>query len=212
MQIQLKQIIVPPGQQVLLKNVSWHEFERILAELGERRAARISYSNGILEIMTPLPEHEDNKVIIGNFVEILLEELEIEFRNLGSTTFKNGKMKEAVEPDECFYIQNEVKIRGKKRIDLKIDPPPDLAIEIDITSRTHFQNYQLLRVPELWRYNGKKLEINILDNENYVQSNTSRNFYQFSLIDTIPQYVEQSKVIGRNATMKAFRNWVKEHL
>ena len=83
MQIQLKQIIVPPGQQVLLKNVSWHEFERILAELGERRAARISYSNGILEIMTPLPEHEDNKVIIGNFVEILLEELEIEFRNLG---------------------------------------------------------------------------------------------------------------------------------
>lgn len=212
MQIQLEQIIVPPGQQVLLRNVSWQMFEEMLEELGESRAARISYSNGMLEIMTPLPEHEDNKVIIGNLVEILLEELDIEFRNLGSTTFKNDLMKEAVEPDECFYIQNEAAIRGKKRINLETDPPPDLAIEIDITSRTHFGNYEVLGVPELWRYDGRKLEINVLEGGKYFQSNISHNFPQFPLINAIPQYIEQSKVTGRNATMKAFRNWVREQL
>jgi Uma2 family endonuclease len=212
MQIQLKQIIVPPGQQVLLIDVSWQMFKEILEELGEGRAARISYSNEMLEIMTPLPEHEDNKVIIGNLVEILQEELDIEFRNLGSTTFKNDKMKEAVEPDLCFYIENEAAIRGKKKIELETDPPPDLAIEIDITSRTRFHNYEALGVPELWRYDGRKLEINRLEAGKYVKSNISRYFPKIMLIDVIPQYVEQSKTLGRNATMRAFRNWVREQL
>jgi Uma2 family endonuclease len=212
MQIQLRQIEVPPGQQVLLKNVSWQMLEDILAELGESRAARISYSHGILEIMTPLAEHEDSKIIIGNLVEILLEELDLEFRNLGSTTFKNAQMLEAVEADACFYIQNEIAIRGKSRINLETDPPPDLAIEIDITSRTRFNNYQILGVPELWRYNGKELEMNVLADGKYLPSNLSPTFPQFPLITIIPQFLKQSKTSGRNATIKAFRNWVKEEL
>lgn len=210
MLLELNQIIVSPGQQLLLKNVSWQMYDNILSELGEGRTARINYYQGMLEIVTPLPEHEIGKVMIGDLVKALLEELDIDFWSLASTTFKNEAMAAGVEADDCFYIQNEAVIRGKKRIDLTVDPPLDLAIEIDITSRTRFNNYEALGVTELWRYDGQSLEINVLEDGKYVKSNTSRNFSQFPLVDAIPQYVEQSKVVGRNATMKAFRNWVRE--
>lgn len=185
-------------------------YENILAELGESRAARINYYQGMLEMVTPLPEHEDDKVMIGDLVKALFEELDIEFRSLAYTTFKNENMDAGLEADDCFYIQNEAVIRGKKRIDLTIDRPPDLAIEIDITFRTRFNNYEALGVPELWRYDGQSLEINILDNGKYKKSNISRNFPQFPPSDVIYQYVEQSKVVGRNTIMRAFRNWVRE--
>ena len=212
MQLELNQLIVPPGHQLLLKDISWQMFEKILEELGETRAARVSYSNGMLEIMTPIAEHEDDKVIIGDLVKALLEELDIEFWSLGSTTFKNEAMAQAVEADDCFYIQNEAVIRGKKRIDLSVDPPPDLAIEVDITSRTKFNNYEALRVPELWRYNGRKLQINVWQEGKYLESDTSYNFPNLPIGEVIHQYVEQSRIIGRNSTMKTFRNWVRAHI
>jgi Uma2 family endonuclease len=208
MLLELKRIHVPPGQRVILENVTWKELETIIAELGEHRAARIAYDRGILEIISPLPEHEDNKEIISDLVKALLEELNIEFRCLGSTTFKNQFMAQGIEPDQCFYIKNEAVIRGKKRLDLTIDPPPDLALEIDITSRTHLNIYEGLKVPELWRFENGILQINILQDGVYVQSKSSLNFPNLSLIEVIPQYLEKSRTIGRNATLKAFRNWV----
>ena len=211
MLLELSQLVMQSGQQLLLKNVSWQMYENILEELGEKRTSRINYSQGLLEIMTPLLEHEDNKEIIGDLVKALLEELNVEFRPLGSTTYKNKQMLSGVEADQCFYIQNEAAIRGKKRLDLTIDPPPDLALEIDITSRTRLNNYEALGVPELWRYDGQSLEINVLENGKYVKSNISLNFPNLPLVDVIPQYVEQSKIKGRNATIKAFRSWVKSH-
>ncbi|HEY9710789.1 MAG TPA: Uma2 family endonuclease, partial [Oculatellaceae cyanobacterium] len=160
MQLALEQIVVQTGQQLLLKDISWQQFETILDELGESRAARLSYSNGFLEIMVPLPEHEKAKEIIGDLVKILLEERQVDFEPLGSTTFKNEQMTQSVEPDACFYIQNHQAVIGRNRIDLTVDPPPDLAIEIDITSRTHPSIYQSLKVPELWRFEKGKLQIN----------------------------------------------------
>lgn len=210
MLLELNRLEVPPGQKVLLRDVSWQEFEAILEELGEHRAARVAYENGMLEIMTPLPEHEINKVFITNFVEILLEELDIEFLPLGSTTFKNELMKRGIEPDNCFYIQNESLVRGKDRLDLTGDPPPDLALEIDITSRTHPSIYQALAVPELWRFKKGKLQINVLQDGKYIESTSSPTFPNFPLQQVIPEYLQQSKTIGRNKTMRTFRAWVKE--
>ncbi|NJK70640.1 MAG: Uma2 family endonuclease [Microcoleus sp. SU_5_3] len=212
MQLELKQIIVPPGNQLLLKDITWQMFETLLTELGESRASRLSYSKGTLEIMVPLPEHEVGKENIGDFVKIILEELDIEFLPLGSTTFKNEKMAEGVEPDACFYIQNEAAVRGKNRIDLTTDPPPDLAIEIDLTSRTQLNNYEALGVPELWRYNGRKLEISVLQDGKYVKGNVSLQFPHLPITDVIPQYLAQSKTAGRNVAMKAFRAWVREQI
>jgi Uma2 family endonuclease len=212
MLLELRRLSIPPGQRVLLHDVSWQELDAILEELGEHRAARIAYDNGTLEIMTPLPEHEDDKEIIGDLVKALLEELDIEFRSLGSTTFQNQAMAKGIEPDQCFYIQNEAAIRGKKRLDLEVDPPPDLALEIDITSRTHPSIYQALNVPELWRFERGKLQINVLREGKYAQSEQSSTFPGMPLAKVIPQYLAQSKTVGRNATLKAFRQWVRTQM
>lgn len=136
MLLKLQQIIIKPGQEMLLQDISWQQLENILVEMGEKRAARISYSDGWLEIMVYLPEHEKDKELIGDLIKILLDKLQIDFEPFGSTTLKNERSRQAVEPDTSFYIQNQAAIIGKNRIDLNIDPPPDLAIEIDITSRT----------------------------------------------------------------------------
>ena len=210
MLLEVTRITVPPGQTIVLENISWDEFEAILEDLGEKRGSRIAYDRGRLEIMTPLPEHEVNKVYISNFVEILLEELDIEFCPLGSTTFKNQSMFKGIEPDSCFYIQNEAAVRGKNRLDLTVDPPPDLALEIDITKRTHPDIYQSLGVPELWRYEKGKLQILLLVDGKYLESKTSGNFPNFALIEVIPQYLTQCRTEGRNKGIRAFRNWVQE--
>jgi Uma2 family endonuclease len=210
MLLEVKRIIVPPGQTVVLDNVTWAEFESILEDLGEKRSSRIAYDRGQLEIMTPLPEHEVNKEHLSDFVKILLEELDIEFCSLGSTTFKNQLMFKAIEPDNCFYIQNEALVRGKNRLDLTIDPPPDLALEIDLTNRSHPDIYQSLGVPELWRYEQNKLQILLLVDGKYVESDKSAIFSDFSLIEIIPQYLNQCRTEGRNKGMKAFRRWVSK--
>ena len=212
MLLEVNRIIVPPGQTVILQNIDWDEFEAILEDLGESRGSRIAYDRGKLEIMTPLPEHEVNKEYIGDFLKVLLEELDIEFCPLGSTTFKNQAMFKGIEPDSCFYIQNELAVRGKNRLDLTVDPPPDLALEIDITNRSHPEIYQSLGVPELWRYQPHKLQILLLSEGKYVESSTSRNFPDLPLIEVIPQYLIQCRTEGRNKGVRAFRSWVKEQL
>jgi Uma2 family endonuclease len=206
--LQIKQIAVPPGGKVFLTDLDWKTWEAILSEWGENRSSRLAYDQGTLEIVTPLPEHEINKNFITNFIEILLEELDIEFCPLGSTTFKNELMQQGIEPDNCFYIQHESLIRGKERIDLKIDPPPDLALEIDLTSRSHPEIYATLGVPELWQLKQGELQIKILEEGTYQNSNKSAIFPQFPLTDAIPDFLRQCKIQGRNRTMKQFRHWV----
>ena len=212
MLLELQQIIVNPGQQMLLKDISWQQLEKILEEMGEKRAARISYSDGWLEIMVPLPEHEKDKELLGDLVKILLEILQIDFEPFGSTTLKNERMRQAVEPDTSFYIQNQAAVIGKNRIDLNIDPPPDLAIEIDITSRTRFDNYEILGVPELWRYQQQGLEIFLLKEGKYIKSQSSPNFPNIPIIELVNEYVRQCLTIGRSQAMRSFRSWVRDNL
>ncbi|WP_068818936.1 Uma2 family endonuclease [Phormidesmis priestleyi] len=212
MLLELSRIQIPPGQRVVLQDITWQEFERVLEELGEHRAARIAYENGLLEIIAPLPEHEDNKEIIGDLIKDLLEELDVEFRSLGSTTYTSEGMMKGIEPDQCFYIQNEPAIRGKKRLDLSIDPPPDLALEIDVTSRTHRSIYAALKMPELWRFENGNLQINILRQDRYEESPESAIFPNLPLSEAIPRYLRESKIVGRNKALKAFRQWVKEQI
>ena len=212
MLLSIRRIDVPPGQRVLLRDVTWQEFEGIVDELGEHRATRVAYERGVLEIMAPLPEHEFSKEIIGDLIKALLEELDIEFLSLGSTTFKNQAMLQGIEPDQCFYIENESKIRGKKRLDLTQDPPPDLALEIDVTSRTHPDIYEALKVPELWRFEKGNLQINLLEDGSYVVSAQSKNFPNLPVAEVIREYLDLSQTAGRNIAIRAFRAWVRERL
>jgi len=212
MLLELRQLKIQPGQQLLVEDVNWQQFESILAELGERRASRLSYSNGRLEIMVPLAEHEKAKEIIGDMVKILLEARQIAFESLGSTTLKNERMSQAVEPDTCFYIQNQAAVIGKNRLDMSVDPPPDLAIEIDLTSRTQLDNYQILGVPELWRYARRGLQINVLQAEQYMESDVSPTFPNIPIVQLVNQYTQQSQVAGRTRAIQAFKIWVGENL
>ena len=212
MQVALEKIVVKPGQQLLLQDISWSDFEEILSDLGEHRGSRISYSNGALEIMVPLPEHEKHKEIIGDLVKMLLDRLDIDFESLASTTFKSKPMNQALEADACFYIQNHQAVIGKDRLDLTIDPPPDLAIEIDITNRTRFDNYLLLQVPELWRYSHQGLKIYLLQDGQYIESQSSPNFPNLPVIELVDRYIKQAQIEGRSKAMRSFKQWVKENL
>jgi Uma2 family endonuclease len=210
MLLQLRQLNVPPGQHIILHDISWAEFERILVELGDRRSTKIAYQHGTIELMTPLPEHKTNKVIIGDFIKALLEELDLEFCSLGSTTFQHPLLDRGIEPDDCFYIKNEALIRGKLRLDLTIDPPPDLVLEIDITSRTHPDIYAALGVPELWRFDGNgQLQINLLEADKYIRSDFSPTFPNLDLVTILPDYLARSRQEGRNQLMKEFRRWIR---
>ena len=167
----------PIEQRVLLKNISWQLFESLLLEMGQR-STRLAYYKGNLELMTPLWEHEDNKRVIERLIDSLTEELDIDVRMSGSVTLKRPDMSVGKEPDSCYYIQNEARVRGKTEIDLTQDPPPDLAIEIDITnsSLNQLALYADLGVPEIWRFDGRRLKIYQLQKEGYIECDRSPTF------------------------------------
>lgn len=212
MLLALDKIQVLEGQTLIINDLNWQEFEQILKELGEHRNSKIAYNQGTLQIMSSLPEHESDKVLISSLVEIILEELDIDFWCLGSTTFKSKLLKKGIEPDNCFYIKNEALIRGKKKLDLSIDPPPDLVLEIDLTSRTHPQIYQALGVPELWRFEENNLQINVLQKGEYIEQQFSPLFPQIPIKNLIPKYLNQFAKEGRNKTVKSFRNLIKIYI
>ncbi|WP_017655176.1 Uma2 family endonuclease [Fortiea contorta] len=203
----------PAEQRTVLHNVSWETFEALLKDTGEDRGSRFAYDCGTLEIMTPLFQHENPKSNLGNFIVALAEELNIEIRSAGSTTLKRKLARKVIEPDACYYIQNEAVIRGRETLDLETDPPPDLAIEIDITSSSvnKFNIYAALGVTELWRYDGQNLKFYQLIEEQYVECKFSIAFPIISVSD-MSRFIQQSKSMGEIALLKSFRAWVKSLL
>ena len=200
------------ADRVVLYNISWQQFENLLIDLGESRAARVAYDNGTLEIMTPLPEHEYYKESIGISIQDIAEELEINYESYGSTTWKREARLAGIEPDNCFYFQNEAKIRGKLKFDLNQDPPPDLALEIDLTSKSlnRFPIYARLGIPEIWCYDTGELKIYQLQNEEYVEVKTS-SIFPMLRVQEIPAIIEQHRPNGRRAIRQAVRNWAAEN-
>jgi Uma2 family endonuclease len=166
----------PPDQRMILHHVSWETYQRLLQDFENSSAPRLTYDRGTLEIMTPLPEHEG----YGRFFEFVLAAVEeatgAKVYSFGSTTFSRDDLQQGFEADACFYIQNGSRVRGKDRLDLHVDPPPDLVIEIDMThpSLPKLPIYAQVGVPEVWRYVAGAVEILVLDGEQYVQVPSSR--------------------------------------
>jgi Uma2 family endonuclease len=209
--LRISQIETLAGQSTVLHDIDWKQFESILQDLGDKRRSRIAYLNGVLEIVMPLPEHERIKVLVRDFVQVLMDEMGIDFEGFGSTTFKRIDKLAGLEPDDSFYIQNNVAMRGIRKLDMTIDPPPDLAIEVDVTSKTKFDVYRTLGVPELWLYD-QTLKIYILRDGEYHESELSPIFGAIPIRDVIPQFLEMSLSKGRSKSMKAFRLWMQEKL
>ncbi|KAB8314117.1 Uma2 family endonuclease [Tolypothrix campylonemoides VB511288] len=199
------------ADRVLLYNISWQQFENLLKDLGEHRAARVAYDNGIFEIMTPLPEHEYYKETISDSVKDIAEELDLNYESLGSTTWRRESRMAGVEPDNCFYFQNVDAIRGRLDLDLTQDPPPDLALEIDVTSKSlnRFPIYARLEVPELWCYDSGELKIYHLQDGEYIEAQRSLVFPNLAIRE-LPKLIEQNRAGGRLAIRRAVRKWARE--
>ncbi|MBD2481656.1 Uma2 family endonuclease [Planktothrix sp. FACHB-1365] len=207
--------LVLPEQRTLLKQVSWKTFINLLTDLGNNRSARLYYDQGVLEIMTPLGEHENNNRFIDDLIRAIADELNLNLKKMGSLTLKREEVLKGAEPDSCYYLENEPLVRNQQNIDLASDPPPDLVLEIDITSSSLDKRpiYAAFGVPELWRYNGRKLEVFILDKttQSYQQVTQSLHFPWLPL-EIIPQYIRQSLIDGETATLKAFRSFVRQFI
>lgn len=200
-------------QRTVLNNVSWNTFEALLKDTGEHRGARFAYDCGTLEIMSPGFLHENTKGQFDHFIIVLAELFNTELISAGSTTLKLETVKSAIEPDQSYYIQNWQLMRGKRDLDLNIVPPPDLAIQIDITPSgvNKFDIYAALKVPELWRYNGEVLQFYQLVEKQYIEIKSSLAFPLISGND-ISRFIEQSYTLGEIAVIRLFRDWVMEKI
>ena len=197
-------------QRVILDNISWGTYLAILNDADNCRG-RMTYDRGVLEIMAPSKLHEQVKGLIGRMVEVFTEELNIDIESVGSTTFKREDLERGFEADECYYIQQAAAVRGKDEIDLLIDPPPDLLIEVDISrsSLSKFGIYGALGVPEVWRYDGERLRFYVLQAEGYREIQDSSVLPPLSasqLWHFLRQRVEQSET----ALIRGCRQWVRE--
>ena len=204
--------LVPETERLTLYDMSWEGYEALLMLLGDR-PIRVTYNQGVLELRILSYRHERYKKILGRLLETLTEELEVPIAGGGSTTFRRQNLERGLEPDECFYIQNEPLVRGKQSIDLRQDPPPDLAIEVDITSSSinRMAIYAALGVPEAWRFDGELLTFHQRSGDAYRVVEVSPTFPQVRSVDLIG-FIELAETTDDTTVFRQFRRWVREHL
>ncbi|ACB50432.1 hypothetical protein cce_1082 [Crocosphaera subtropica ATCC 51142] len=211
----METLIKPQAENyIVLHPISWETFVRISEEISPSPRKRLTYDEGYLQIMSPLGEHENNNWFIARLIFVMAEEWEMNIKSFGSLTLKRDDLEKGIEPDACFYLKHEPEVRNKQNIDLNQgDIPPDLAIEVDITSGSlnKLPIYAALGVTEIWRYNGEMLQIYGLNlkQQNYEQISQSLAFPGLD-ITLIPQWLQQRLIIGETATLKRVRQWIRE--
>ena len=168
-------VISPAHERVILEGVCWHTYECLLADFGDSHAVRVAYDRGILELVAPSYAHEELNHLIARVVEIIATEMDIDFINAGSTTFKREALERGFEPDSSFYLAHVAAIRGKTTLDMALDPPPDLVVEIDLThpSLDKLPLYAAMGVPEVWRYRREQVLMYRLTGAVYASVETS---------------------------------------
>jgi Uma2 family endonuclease len=202
--------LIQSPDRVVLKNISWQTYKSLILDFEREPAMRLTYNLGTLEIRMPLAPHETYKKILGRLIETATEELNLEIRSLGSLTCSREDLAKGLEPDQCYYIQNEEIVRGIAQIDLAKLPPPDLAVEIDITSSSldRFSIYADLQVPEIWRYDGQLLAIYGLAGNEYIMLDRSIALPLLKTEDIL-RFLSLSASIGENNLVKQFRQWLR---
>ncbi len=204
-------VLTLPEQRVVLEDVSWGTYERLLSDHLDKSVPRFTFDRGRLEIMSPSSEHEEYKQALTMLVVMLADGLGIDIRNLGSTTFKRSELERGFEADVCFYVQSTARMHGKIHIDPAVDPAPDLVIEIEVTAPAlnKLPIYAEFRVPEVWRYDGTRLMVLQLAGNEYIESGKSLAFPQAST-DDIPRLVRQGVSLKSTAWLTELRNWVRK--
>lgn len=204
----------PEVQRIVLPGVSWNEYEQILEALGERPGLRSTYDRGALELMSTSQIHEIWKSLLGQMIELLCWELDISKRSGGSFTYRREDVKRGLEPDECYWVQHEPATRGKVELDFAVDPPPDLAVEIEYTRSSLDRHgiYAALGVPELWTFDGKTLRVLLLQEDGTYQEQKQSAAFPFLPITGLPQFLKLDDERDEQARLKAFIEWVREQV
>jgi Uma2 family endonuclease len=201
----------PAEHRVILHNTSWETYERLMKERGENRVPRFAYDRGELEIMSPSTEHESIAYYIGLIVAVFAVEAGVDLYGAGSTTFDREDLGRGFEPDACFYVRNAERVRGKPRIDLSQDPPPDLLVEVDITSPSldKFPIYARASISEIWRHDGERLTIFDLRGEEYVEVAESSSLPPLTS-EVLSSFIEKSTSLDIVTWMRRVREWSRE--
>jgi Uma2 family endonuclease len=204
-------VMSPPEQRVLLHNITWDIYERLLQAHGDHSVPRLTYDQGQLELMSPSSEHEALKDTMVLLVNTLAEEMGINTYSFGSATFRREDLQRGFEPDGCFYVQSVQRIQGKSALDLTVDPPPDLVIEIDLTSPSlpKFPIFAQLGVPEVWRVAGSQVHIFALVGGEYLERTDSMALP--GLTATVAtRFMRDSYTRNRLAWLRQVRGWVQQ--
>ena len=198
-------------KRVALRGISWKSYQQILHALPQSRGARLTYDRGILEITMPLETHEFSLRLIEVFIRILVMEMGMKIKTMGSTTMDREDLQRGSEPDCAYYIQNQPQVAGRI-VDFTQDPPPDLVVEVDITHTDIDKNklYASMGVPEFWRYNGKELRIYSLQKAAYIECDRSPTF-QWLQKEYLYNFLEEAQQDEIAAEVN-FRAFVKENL
>jgi Uma2 family endonuclease len=197
---------------VVINNANWSLYQQLLRVVGEQNL-RLTFDEGVLEIMSPLPEHERVKKVFARLLETMSLELNIPISSYGSTTFKRKSLQKGLEPDECYYVQNEREMRNRKRIDLKRDPPPDLVLEVNISYHIVDKRrvYAAMGVPELWSYDDAKLECLHLKRGKYESRDQSLAF-PFLRTSEMQRFLKMLDSADETTVLRAWRDWVRKNL
>lgn len=197
----------------LLDNISWETYERLLREVGERHV-RMTYDNGDLEIMTLSLAHENAGERLAALILLLALELGIRFTPGGSTTLRRKLRRKGLEPDKCFWFQHELAMRGKTKWKAKKDPPPDLALAIDITrsSLNRAAIYAALLVAEVWRYNGKSLKVYRLNDAGAYQVAAQSGLFPFLPIEELTRFMKNQPGEDYLTSLQNFKSWVRAEI
>jgi Uma2 family endonuclease len=200
------------GNRIILHGVSWATYESLLADFQDSNAVHFAYDRGVLEIMAPSAKHEEPNRALSLLVDLVTGEWDIEVRRLGSTTFTRKDLSKGFEPDSCFYIQQVEHIRGKEEIDVAVDPPPDLIIEIDVTnpSLNKFPIYAALGVPEVWRYQRGQVQIFQLAGEQYTAVEQSTMLPPLTGT-MLTQFLEENRTLRSPDWMRRVQEWARQN-
>jgi Uma2 family endonuclease len=204
-------VMSPPEQRIVLENIPWDVYESILAAHQDHSVPRFTYDRGRLEIMSPCAEHEELKHLVALCVEVSAEEMGMNVRGLGSTTCRREDLQRGFEPDARFYVQNAGRIRGKTELDLTVDPPPDVVMEIDLTSPSlaKFPIFAQLGVPEVWRYYGHRGQIFRHTGAVYVEQAESLAFPDLTA-EILTGFLAESRRLDRLEWLRQVRTWVRQ--
>lgn len=197
-------------RSVVLFNVSWEEYEKFLKAFGDRGSPRLTYDRGTLEIMSPGPEHEEAHLVLANVVSVVAEELGIDFRPAGHTTFRRPGLKRGFEADASFYLGHSLEARNVAEIDPVQGRPPDLVIEIDVTnpSLKKLPVYAAMGVPAAWRYADGQVQINVLEGKRYRAAERSLALPMVSA-ENLTRWLAESRDQSRLAWLGSLRTWVR---